>query len=931
MPLSWNEIRTRAAVFAEEWADETQERAEAQTFWNEFFEVFGKRRRSIALYEAAVQKLGHVGTAKIDLFWPGVLLAEHKAAGKDLDSAFLQATDYILALPENDRPRYVIVSDFARIRLYDLEPEDPQAESHREFPLADLSKRAQFFAFIAGYGESKYKDEDPINVKAVQAIGKLHDAFTASGFTGHPLELLLVRLVFCLFADDTGIFEKDLLRDFLETRTAVDGSDLGGHLAFIFQTLNTPPEKRQKNIDEDINQFPYVDGHLFEETTVLPSFDGEMRKLLLDCAAFDWSAVSPAIFGSMFQSVMDEERRHEIGAHYTSEKNILKVIRGLFLDDLLAEFAEIAKLKTPKMKAERLKAFHDKLAALKFLDPACGCGNFLVVTYRELRALEIEVLKLMFPATFAVPDVGRLSRIDVDCMYGIELEEFPARVASLALWLTDHQMNVRLGNVFGVPFARLPLAKSPTIRQGNALQIDWESVVPKGELSYIFGNPPFIAKAERDDGQKADMESVFEELNGANELDYVSAWYAKGVEYIQGTDIGVAFVSTNSIAQGEQVGILWPHLLGKGAKINFAHRTFKWTNEARGKAAVHCIIIGFALNERPHKLIYEYASPDAEPLATEATHINPYLIDFADVFIEARRSPVCDVPKIVFGSMPNDGGRLIFNEEEKKDFLAKEPAAKKFIKKFITAKEYLHGVPRYCLWLKDVGPDEFRGLPEVMSRVEDVRALRTASSRKATRQLADTPYLFGEDRQPATDYVLVPRHSSESRKYVPMSFFSPENIAGDSCVIVPGASLYHFGVMESEMHMAWMRQVCGRIKSDFRYSNEIVYNNFPWPEKLEPELVQKVTAAAQAVLAARAAHPTATLADLYDPNTMPKDLLDAHRTLDRAVDRCYGQTGFVTESLRLKFIFARYQELTAWPVVGQGAESARAGDRPTVL
>ena len=618
------------------------------------------------------------------------------------------------------------------------------------------------------------------------------------------------------------------------------------------------------------------------------------------------------IFGSLFQSVMDDEKRRNLGAHYTSEENILKVVRGLFLDDLYAEFESI------KHNAARLRQFHDRLARLKFFDPACGCGNFLVITYREMRLLEIEVLKQLRALSAdeqLVLDATELAKIDVDSFYGIEYEDFPAQIATVALWLTDHLANMRLSAEFGLSYVRLPLKHTPNIRHANALRLDWRKVVsPEGNINettlYILGNPPFVGKKARNDEQNEDMRLACSDVGDYGILDYVCAWYVKAAEFIQNTQIKVAFVSTNSIAQGEQVGVLWNYLWEKGIKIHFAHRTFKWNNEARGKAAVHCIIIGFASVPSNKKRLFDYQTPTSEPHEIVASNINPYLIDQADLVITNRNKPISDVPQLVFGNMPNDDGNLLFSDEERIGFLEKEPHAEKFILPLISAHEFIHDERRWCLWLKDANPNEWRQLPEVMKRVQAVREFRAKSKRAATQRLAEVPYLFGEIRQPESDYVLIPRHSSENRRYVPMAFFSPSFIVADSCSAVPDATLYHFGVLTSAMHMAWMRQICGRLKSDYRYSNNLVYNNFPFPSEPTDRQQARVAQAAQAVLDARAQFPQATLADLYDPNAMPRELLVAHRAVDEAVDACYGTRRFKTDLERLEFLFDLYRQYT---------------------
>jgi len=902
MPLTQQEIKSRAYAFVKEWEHTSRERAEAQTFWNDFFNIFGLSRRRVASFEEPVKKLGEA-RGSIDLLWKGTLLVEHKSKGKDLTKAYQQALDYFPGISEQDLPQYVLVSDFTDFRLYNLD-----AGEDFEFTLNELPEKIHLFGFISGYKQHAYQEEDPVNIRVAEKMGELHDELLKSGYSGHALEVFLVRLVYTLFADDTGIFPRDHFHYFLENRTNPNGFDTGSMLALIFQMLNTPNEKRQSGMDEELLQFPYVNGGLFEEALSIPMFNAKMRQVLISCCSFDWSKVSPAIFGSLFQSVMDTKQRREIGAHYTSEKNILKVARPLFLDDLQAEF------ESAKNDARKLTALHYKIASMRFFDPACGCGNFLIITYRELRRLEIEILKQQrnlskrkdaFQLTI---DAAQLSRIDVDSLYGIELEEFPARIAEVAIWLTDHQMNMELSQEFGITYIRLPLKKSANIKHGNALQMDW-SFVPKANLT-ILGNPPFIGKHLRNAEQNADMDLVCAPLKTYGVLDYVSAWYVKAVQFIKDTNIKVAFVSTNSITQGEQVGALWNWMLAQGVKIHFAHRTFRWVNDARGKAAVFCVIVGFGLGDVSKKRLFDYASPDADAMEITAKNINPYLVAADDVVVDSRNKPISDVPEMFKGSSPTDGGNLLFTDEEKEDFLQREPKAEKFIRPMISAHEFLHNEKRWCLWLKDVSPAEMRVLPEVMKRVNAVREFRLQSTKAATVKYADLPYLFMEIRQPENNYVLIPRHSSENRVYIPFAFFSKESIASDSCISLPNATLYHFGVLTSQMHMAWVRAVCGRIKSDYRYSNNIVYNNFPWALEVSEKQKERVEKSAQAVLDARKEFPDSSLADLYDPSAMPKILVDAHRALDKAVDLCYRPEPFKTELERLEFLFALYRQYT---------------------
>jgi hypothetical protein len=911
MPLSWNEIKDRALRFARDWQHVESEDAEAKTFWDEFFTVFGVSRRRLASFERRVKKLdGKDGY--IDLLWKGVVLVEHKSRGKDLDRAYAQARDYFPGLQDAELPRYVVVSDFARFRVHDLD----SGEQH-EFALRDLHKNVKRFAFLAGYQTHVFREQDPVNIKAAEKMGKLYDRLKAIGYTGHPLQLYLVRLLFCLFADDTGIFERALFLEWLRQRTSEDGADLAGRLAELFQVLNTPPDRRLANLDEQLAQFPYVNGKLFEEHLPIAAFDRAMREALLDACALNWSAISPAIFGALFQSVMDDKARRNLGAHYTSEKNIKKLIHPLFLDELRAEFERI------KGNRNKLFEFHKKLRTLKFLDPACGCGNFLVITYRELRLLELDVLRAARQSGQLELDVHRLIQLDVDQFYGIEIEEFPAQIAQVALWLMDHQMNLKVSEEFGLYFARIPLKTSANIVHGNALRLDWNSVLPAEQCSYVLGNPPFLGKQHQSDEQKADLALVYGDAKGAKELDFVAAWYVKAARYSQlchsragGNDsMRIAFVSTNSICQGEQAGLLWSHLRPLGMQIHFAHRTFSWSNEARGLAAVHCVIVGFGPQDVTSKTLYDYDDIKGEPHAVPARNINPYLVDAADLTLESRRTPICNVPAIVFGSMPNDGGHLLLSDGEKAELLKREPGAVKWIRRFMGAHEFLNAGSRWCLWLKEIQPQELGRLPALQERVASVKSYRLASTRDATRKLAAFPTLFGEDRQPDRRYVLVPRHSSERRSYIPFGYFEPETIAGDSCLCIRDVAPFHFGILSSAMHMAWVRTVCGRIKSDFRYTNEIVYNNFPWPLDASDKHKQAIEDAAQGVLDARAQFPDASLADLYDPLTMPPALLKAHQALDRAVDAAYvpsgGKKTWASDAERVAFLFERYRQLTS--------------------
>ncbi len=936
MPLSWNEIRSRAHEFSRRWAGEESERAEAQSFWNEFFNVFGIERRRVAVFEKQVQltrageKLKH---GRIDAFWKGMLLIEHKSRGQDLNRAFAQAADYFDGLPDRDLPRYILVSDFERFRLSDLE-EGAEVEFH----LADLHKQIKHFAFVAGYQTQVIQPQNPVNIKAAERMGRLHDRLKASGYTGHPLEVLLVRLLFCLFAEDTGIFQPaGSFRIWLDERTAQDGADLGAQLAQFFQVLNTPEDKRSKNFDEQLAAFPYVNGKLFEEALPIAAFNADLREALLDCCALNWSAISPAIFGALFQSIMDDKARRNLGAHYTSEENILKLIKPLFLDSLWEEFQRARNNKN------KLFEFHKKLRTLTFFDPACGCGNFLVIAYRELRLLELDLLRTVHAGPGSrFLDIHQEIQLDVDQFYGIEIEEFPAQIAQVALWLMDHQMNVRVSEEFGMYFARIPLKSTPHIHHGNALTTDWNVVLPVERASFVFGNPPFVGAKYMSDMQREETRQVFSGIDGGGLLDFVAAWYVKAANYITsprplaGEGSGerartrCAFVSTNSISQGEQVGVLWGWLLSKGMHIHFAHRTFQWSNEARGMAAVHCVIIGFGAFDVDKKTIYEYADIRGEPHAVAVANINPYLVDAPDVVLTRRSTPICKVPEMRSGNKPIDDGNYLFTPEEKESFIRAEPGAKRFFRRWLGGEEFINSIERWYLWLGDCSPSELRSMPDVVSRVEAVRKFRAASKSTPTQKLAATPTRFHTEFIPTREFLALPQVSSERRMFIPIAFLTSEYLCGDKLRVIENVTLFHFGVMTSTMHMAWTRMVCGRLESRYQYSALIVYNNFPWPDNPSEAMRGKIEQAARGVLDARAQFPDATLADLYDPLTMPPALVKAHQTLDAAVDAAYGKKSFKNDAERVSFLFNLYQKYTSLlPRTTDTASQSKSRPNPT--
>lgn len=906
-PMAWNEIERRARYFATRWAGETYERGESQTFWGELLTVYGiDRRRQGALFEYPIKKLsGHQGF--IDLYWPGKLIVEQKSAGRDLGKALEQGLDYLPEMPDHELPTAIATSDFDRIEIFYLDP--ASRNRNRSFRVRDFPKNTRAFNFLFDATDVELAEQSEVNVKAAQDMATLHNELEKTGYRGHDLEVLLTRLVFCLFADDTTLIPHRWLDRFVGNRTRADGSDLGPWLIQIFDVLNTPEDQRQTNLDADLRQLPYVNGGLFRDPIRTPSFTSDTRHALLTAGtAKDWGQVSPAIFGSMFQGVMDPKERRNLGAHYTSERNILRVIQPLFLDALYAEFERV------KTNPNRLLTFHDRIANLTFLDPACGCGNFLVVTYRELRRLEHKVIQLLHGDALSSADISHYLRVTVDQMYGIEIEEFPCEVAKLALWLTDHQMNLEASAQFGSYYARLPITSTPHIVNANALTTEWGSVVDLARLDYIMGNPPFNGSRTMSAEQKADLYQVTQGMREQGFLDFVTGWYFKAADIMaEYPHIRSAFVSTNSISQGEQVAILWKPLLERGVAIDFAHRTFKWTNDAKGVAAVYCVIVGFSMKGSKHPRIFEYEDIRGEPIEVAATNINPYLVDGPDAMVGTRQTPLCDVPAMQFGSMPRDGGNLILSAEEREQLIRKYPAADQWIRPYVGAHEFINGNWRYYLWLRKAPPEAIRSVPLIYERVEATREFRLASKAASTRKFGQTPPLFCQIAESSRDYVLVPGVSSERREYIPIGFMDASVIANNLVHMIPGATPYHFGILTSAMHMAWVRAVCGRLESRYRYSKDIVYNNFPWPEDVTDAGRAHIESLAGAVLAARELYPDSTLADLYDPVTMPAELRRAHTALDRAVDRLYRPDPFATDEDRVAHLFELYERLVAQP------------------
>ncbi|WP_068083711.1 class I SAM-dependent DNA methyltransferase [Novosphingobium rosa] len=954
MRLSWAEIRANAARFSEDWKEKGYEKGQTQTFYDEFFAIFGVPRKQVAVYEQRIKALDSVRTGGfIDLFWPGTLIVEQKSVGRNLTRAMSQALNYYDWLPEVQRPRFVMVCDFQRFELVDLE-----TRREWQFPLADLKRHVEAFGFIIGVQPRLFRNQSPVNRKASELMGRLHNALAADGYTGHNLERLLVRLLFILFADDTGIFErKDMFLTWLEGQTSPDGRDLGAKLGLLFQVLDTPPEKRQHSLDADFAEFPYINGELFRERIDMPAFDNVMRSMLLDASMFNWGEVSPAIFGSLFESVIDSVTRRKQGAHYTPEQAILKVIEPLFLDDLRIEFERLKTLKSGRERA--LRAFHDRLGALTFLDPACGAGNFLVVAYRELRELERELLKELLTVdgkVELVTDVAMLSQLNVDRFFGIEIDEFPAMIAQVALWMTDHIANTRLAEDFGQHYARIPLVTAPSIRHADALELDWNDVLPAERCHFVFGNPPFVGFVMRGEVQQQQFSRLLASVGMTGKrVDYVAGWFIKAAQYADtrylvqtgpsstytnnsatwtstthrleraASHIRIGFVSTNSITQGEQVSQLWPILFKNGMEISFAHRTFVWP----GRAAVHCVIVGMAQrgDEPVKKRLFSYVDGRGEPHETLHQSLTAYLFDAKEadrhLVVRRERTSLCRAPLMRVGTKPVDGGHLVLGPAERAELLAEEPMADQALRPFIGGHEFINGADRWILHLQAMSASAIRQSPALRGRAAAVRRFRQESGGTLALSLADDPTSYHVTVIPEAPFLVIPEVSSERREYIPIGWIEPPTIPSNKLLVVEGAKLWHFAVLTSRIHMSWVRHIGGRLKSDFQYSPGLVYNTFPWPE-ISPNQRDQIVALAQAVLDARALpkNVTSTLADLYDPDTMPVELRRAHRELDAAVDRLYRRAPFGSDRERVEHLFMLYQRLVD-PLQNEGVRQNR--------
>lgn len=900
--INAKEQQKAAKEFAKRWEGRGYEKGQSQQFWMDLLQsVYGVT--SITEFISFEDQVHLDHTSFIDGYIKSTkVMIEQKSIGKDLrkgikqsDGSFLtpfqQAKRYVTELPLSQHPRWIITCNFSEFLVYDMEK--PNSEPEQIF-LKDLEKDYYRLQFLVKTGSENLKREMEISLKAGELVGKLYDAILKQyknpndPHTLKSLNMLCVRLVFCLYAEDAGIFgQHEMFGQYLAKFSV---GEVRKKLIELFEVLDTKPEDRDPYMDDDLAAFPYVNGGLFaDENIEIPKFTDEIVDLLIHNASegFDWSEISPTIFGAVFESTLNPETRRSGGMHYTSIENIHKVIDPLFLDDLKAELSEIAQIKVKKTRDQKLEAFREKLSALVYLDPACGSGNFLTETYLSIRRLENEAIDLEQQGQILMGIINPI-KVSISQFYGIEINDFAVTVARTALWIAESQMLHETEELINQNIEFLPLKSYPNITEGNALRIDWESVVPKEKLSYIMGNPPFVGYSLQSKEQKADMLSIYVDEKGkpyktAGKIDYVAAWYFKAAQLMENAAIRTAFVSTNSITQGEQVAGVWKPLYDRfGIHIDFAHRTFRWDSEASLKAHVHCVIVGFssAPNKADRRLFDNGTDKVVE-------NINPFLIEAPNVFIGSRSNPICNVPDMVYGNKPTDGGFLFLTPEERITAISKEPKIAKYIKQIYGATEFINNKERYCIWLVNASPSDIRSSKFLSERVAGVKEFRQNSTKEATKRSADTPTLFQEIRQPNTTYILIPRHSSETRRYIPFGFVAPEIVVNDAVQIIPDADLYHFGILMSNVHMAWTRVVCGRIKSDYRYSKDIVYNNFPWCDPT-PEQKAKIKQTAQAILDARAKYPDSSLADLYNETTMPPELRKAHQANDKAVMQAYG-------------------------------------------
>jgi hypothetical protein len=912
------QLRDRARAFAVRWASAVSEQADRQTFWNDFFAIFGIDRRQVATFEQLAAKATTGGYGRIDLLYPGQMGVEHKSAGEDLDKAMTQLLDYLPSLTAAQHPWLLIACDFRRFRWYDL-----LAGAEGEFLLEELGDNIDMFAWLAGHTQphQHFDNVEDANLAATSLLAELHDRLRENDYGGHALREWLTRVLFCMFADDTGVWDRAAFHAYVAMHTREDGADLGAQLAFLFQVLDTPPRDRSPALDEELRQFTYIDGDIFEEPLPIPACDQFVREALLEACRFDWTAISPAIFGSMFQNVMTPDERRKLGAHYTSEENILRTIRPLFLEEFEQQLA--AADSKPK-----LRAFLDRVASTNFFDPACGCGNFLVIAYREVRRLETEALRrlrsLERRAGQLTIDITLECRVRVDQFHGIESEEFPAKIARTALYLIDHLANREVSQEFGQHYVRFPIPASPGLRIANAATSDWEQVLPASRADYVFGNPPFSGMSFLTPKQHEDRAHAFSEVDSRKlregRLDYVSSWYAKALAYAGGRPIRFAFVSTNSLFQGEQARSMGALLARHNMKLDFAYRTFRWRNEAYGPANVHVVIVGFSRLELDvPKRLYDFPEPDGMPVERRPRWINGYLADAPDVDLGKRKEPFAELPIMTEGNRPEDGGHLIVRDEEVPAIRRNDPTAAQYLRPLLGAQSFLHGAPRWCFWLVDADPSDLRNSRTLRERLRQVREERLAlvertndESRKfAMRAKAEVPGVFTSIRQPTRPYVIVPRHSSAARNIVPMRWCDPTEIAHDTTLTLEAPPMWVFGVLQSSMFTAWVRAVCGALKSDIRIAPDLAYHSFPMTEP-DARNRMRVEEATQDVLEARGGYAGSSLAELYDPLVTPRTLYEAHEELDRSVNLWMAprrRRRIAGDADRLSVLFTRLREL----------------------
>lgn len=928
--MTEKEQKKAAKEFAQRWQGKGYEKGQSQQFWMDLLEhVYGVK--DIVGFISFEDQVHLDNTSFIDGYISSThVMIEQKSIGKNLRKAirqsdgsllnpFQQAKRYVTELPLSQHPRWIVTCNFEEFLVYDMEKPNGEPE---QILLKDLAKDYYRLQFLVDTGNENLKKEMEISLKAGELVGKMYDAILKqyknpeSEETLKSLNMLCVRLVFCLYAEDAGIFgQHEMFGNYLKKSPT---NEVRNKIIDLFKVLDTKPEERDPYMEDDLAAFPYVNGGLFaDENIEIPRFTDEIVDLIVNKASvgFDWSEISPTIFGAVFESTLNPETRRSGGMHYTSIENIHKVIDPLFLDDLKAEFAQICEIRVGKTRNEKIEKFRNKIAKLIFLDPACGSGNFLTETYISLRRLENEALKTVIQAETNMDGQTMLGgggkfnpiKVGIDQFYGIEINDFAVTVAKTALWIAESQMMHETEDIMHTNIEFLPLKSYANIVEGNSLRIDWESVVPKNKLSYIMGNPPFVGARLMSVNQKDDVFAIFDGVKNNGNLDYVSCWYKKSADLMRGTLIRTALVSTNSITQGEQVAILWKNLFKQGVHINFAHRTFRWDSEASLKAHVHCVVVGFSIADNSaDKRLFDNGTKKI------VKNINGYLVEADNIVIESRKKSICQVPDIVFGNMPNDdNGKLSkYDNLQRQEIIKNYPDSEELFKKFLGADEFINNRERWCLWLVGVSPNKISKIPPVYNAVQKVRISRLNSTRAGTKKQADTPHLFGEIRQPNTEYILIPRHSSANRRYIPMGYVSPDIICGDSNLLIPNATLFHFGVLTSDVHMAWVRTVCGRLKSDYRYSKDIVYNNFPWCDPT-PEQKAKIEKTAQAILDARAKYSDCSLADLYDETTMPSELRKAHQLNDKVVMQAYGfDYKTMTESECVAELMKMYKELT---------------------